>query len=284
MNLLLHPSTAHQLHSIAEAKPQAILISGGVGMGKQTIAETLITEVLGKKAVVNDPYILRISADDGAIGIENIRGIREFLRRKTAGTASIRRFVVILDAHTMTHEGQNALLKTLEEPPSDTMIILTTSDVTALKDTIRSRAQQLQVLPVDELTAVHFFNVHDSRDVRSAFYMSDGRPGLLSGLLVNKQNHEVVGGINQAKAVLTMNVYGRLVLVDELSKHKENAELLLAGLERVAVSGMRHAAVKNDPKSTKKFYTLSRHIYSIRQLLQVHTNAKLVLTKLMLEM
>ncbi len=53
---------------------------------------------------------------------------------------------VIYDADRMNDESQNALLKTLEEPPSDTLLILVTGNPSALLPTTRSRCQQVSLL------------------------------------------------------------------------------------------------------------------------------------------
>src|SRR5690606_112650 len=60
-----------------------------------------------------------------------------------------RKFAVIDDAHALTRESGNALLKTLEEPPPKCVIILTTDQPDALLPTIRSRAQFVRFRPLD---------------------------------------------------------------------------------------------------------------------------------------
>ena len=65
------------------------------------------------------------------------------------------RIFIVDDADKMNEEAQNALLKTLEEPPSYAVIILLTTNANELLPTIRSRAVLLSMLPVpeDELTS-----------------------------------------------------------------------------------------------------------------------------------
>lgn len=58
-------------------------------------------------------------------------------------TQGRRRVFIIRDAHRMNEEAQNALLKTLEEPPGTACLILVTSSATRLLPTIRSRCQQV---------------------------------------------------------------------------------------------------------------------------------------------
>lgn len=75
-------------------------------------------------------------------GIDQIRELREMVRY---APASGRYKVVILDeAHQLTDEASNALLKTLEEPPDKVIFILATTEPEKLADTIKSRAQLFQ--------------------------------------------------------------------------------------------------------------------------------------------
>jgi DNA polymerase-3 subunit gamma/tau len=72
-------------------------------------------------------------------GIDQIRELREMVRYAPAGG---RYKVVILDeAHMLTDEASNALLKTLEEPPDKVIFVMATTEPENLADTIRSRSQ-----------------------------------------------------------------------------------------------------------------------------------------------
>ena len=63
-----------------------------------------------------------------------------------------RRVFVIDDAHTMNDSAQNALLKSLEEPPARSHLVLVTSSPLALRQTIRSRCQLLRFGPLPRAT------------------------------------------------------------------------------------------------------------------------------------
>ncbi len=63
-----------------------------------------------------------------------------------------RRVFVIDDAHTMNDSAQNALLKSLEEPPPRSHLVLVTSSPLALRQTIRSRCQLLRFGPLPRAT------------------------------------------------------------------------------------------------------------------------------------
>ena len=86
--------------------------------------------------------------------IEQVRDLIERLGVRPA--RGPRRIVIVDDAETLNLPAQNALLKTLEEPPGHTMIILVTSSERALLDTVRSRMRPVRFGPlsVAEIAAV----------------------------------------------------------------------------------------------------------------------------------
>ncbi len=70
--------------------------------------------------------------------------------------ASERRVALINDAHRMNQEGANALLKTLEEPPSHALILLVCDNPDSLLPTIRSRCQVIRFFPLPKPTSAKF--------------------------------------------------------------------------------------------------------------------------------
>lgn len=85
------------------------------------------------------PRDLKVVAPDekGIISIETARDVATFLSR-TPGL-SLRKAVIVTDAHRLTEEAQNMLLKTIEEPPEDSVLMLLSVTPGALAETIRSR-------------------------------------------------------------------------------------------------------------------------------------------------
>lgn len=80
-------------------------------------------------------------------GINEARDLRERVRLTTHNPNAYR-VVIIDEAHQLTSEASQALLKTFEEPPENTMFILCTTEPNAILDTIRSRCQCLSFRPV----------------------------------------------------------------------------------------------------------------------------------------
>ena len=134
--------------------PPAYIFSGQRGVGKTTTARILAKALNCEKGPTAEPCnecrfckdvtggssldVMEIDAASNR-GIDQIRELREMVRYASAGG---RYRVVILDeAHQLTDEASNALLKTLEEPPERVLFILATTQPEDLPDTIRSRSQ-----------------------------------------------------------------------------------------------------------------------------------------------
>src|SRR5215468_10651387 len=135
----------------------AYIFSGARGVGKTTAARILAKALNCIKGPTPEPCgecdsckeiaagtsldVIEIDAASNR-GIDQIRELREMVRY---APAAARYKVVILDeAHQLTDEASNALLKTLEEPPERVVFILATTRADELVDTIKSRAQLFQ--------------------------------------------------------------------------------------------------------------------------------------------
>lgn len=118
--------------------PAAYLFAGPSGSGKKATAGFIATTLLGENK--NHPDLIRI-VPEKSIKIEVIREvIRRLSLRPVAGDRLV---VVIEDADFMTEGSANALLKTLEEPPSYVLFLLLTTAPEKLPSTIRSRCQRI---------------------------------------------------------------------------------------------------------------------------------------------
>jgi DNA polymerase III subunit gamma/tau len=132
----------------------AYIFSGARGVGKTTAARILAKamncvhgptaepcgecDACKEIAAGNSLDVIEIDAASNR-GIDQIRELREMVRY---APASSRSKVVILDeAHMLTGEASNALLKTLEEPPDRVVFVMATTEPEELVDTIRSRSQ-----------------------------------------------------------------------------------------------------------------------------------------------
>ncbi len=90
----------------------------------------------------NHPDFKEIKPDNSSIKISQIRELGEIVYKKPI--LSKRKVIIIDDADLMTEEAQNALLKTLEEPPEYIVIILIVSNESLLLNTIKSRCVKIK--------------------------------------------------------------------------------------------------------------------------------------------
>ncbi len=104
-----------------------------------------------RAAKAADPYYNIEIPRAIAIHIGQIRELRLSLARSISGAK--KRVVIISEAQMMNDKSQNAFLKTLEEPHTNTIIILTSSNANGLLPTVHSRCQDVRfdVLAVDEI-------------------------------------------------------------------------------------------------------------------------------------
>ncbi len=132
----------------------AYIFSGVRGVGKTTTARILAKALNCVKGPTPEPCnqcdscreiaagtsfdVIEIDAASNR-GIDQIRELREMVRYAPA--ASRYKVVILDEAHMLTDEASNALLKTLEEPPEKVIFVMATTQPEDLVETIRSRAQ-----------------------------------------------------------------------------------------------------------------------------------------------
>ena len=128
----------------------------------------VIKEELSKK--IQNPYRKLKIPRASNIKISSIRDIKKFLSYDYSDV--VYRIVLISDAHLMNEEAQNALLKSLEEPPEGVIFILTTPFPNILRETIRSRCWVINFQPLsnEDLTKIliSHFNFERSLAVKIA--------------------------------------------------------------------------------------------------------------------
>ena len=132
----------------------AYIFSGARGVGKTTAARILAKALNCVKGPTAEPCgvcdsckeiaagtsldVIEIDAASNR-GIDQIRELREMVRYAPAAARS--KVVILDEAHMLTSEASNALLKTLEEPPERVIFVMATTQPEDLVDTIRSRSQ-----------------------------------------------------------------------------------------------------------------------------------------------
>ncbi len=125
----------------------AYMFEGSKGIGKKEFAKELSRILLNKLNLDNEPDYIEIKPDGSSIKISQIRKFQSDIVIKPHGKYKI---YVIHESEKMTVEAQNAMLKTLEEPPKYAIIILVTNNKETLLDTIKSRCEIIKFTPIPE--------------------------------------------------------------------------------------------------------------------------------------
>lgn len=105
--------------------------------------EKAINEYLAQFGFSDPDVDLLYLKDDEKLGIEAVKKIREFFSIKPY--QKDKKAVVAVSADNLTHQAQNALLKSLEEPPTNSIIILGVTTDDRLLPTILSRCQIINI-------------------------------------------------------------------------------------------------------------------------------------------
>lgn len=173
--------------------PSAMLFSGDMGIGKRLAAVNFAKAV--NCLAPNDfdscdkcvqcrkidsgqhPDVTSVVSESDEIKIDTIRKVEETLSLRAL--EGMKKVVIIDDADTMNINAANAFLKTLEEPPPESLILLVSSNPDKLPATIRSRCVNVRFRPLPERECRDLISKNIGTGGADLVYrLAMGRPGL----------------------------------------------------------------------------------------------------------
>jgi DNA polymerase III delta' subunit len=189
---------------VAGNVPHAVLLSGPASVGKRSLALDLAAALLCTGAAGGarpcrscracrmvehgnhpDLHLLEPEGSGGQVGIggkDGKRGVRDLVTELALlPVEGIARVAIIGEAHRMNDDAQSALLKTLEEPPSGTTLILCADDEERLLPTVRSRCARVRLGTVSARDVEELLASRELADPPTAARLSrlaGGRSGL----------------------------------------------------------------------------------------------------------
>jgi DNA polymerase-3 subunit delta' len=175
--ILSNATAISRLQGILDRKrpAHAYLFSGPEGVGKR-LAALDFAKALGARVT-----LIQRPEDRHEILIAQVHEVI----RALSYTSEEARAVIFDDAHRMSEEAMNALLKTLEEPPERTFLILVSSVADRLLGTIRSRCQVIHFAPLPEEELARYAReklMLGGDDATAAALLAEGSIGSLTTL------------------------------------------------------------------------------------------------------
>lgn len=161
----------------------AYLISGPEGVGKRELVRALLPPLLDVGPLESatgwpdlpDFYPISLADGKSTLGVEEIRGLTDALA-KTRYRAP-RKVAVVEPANALTLNAANALLKTLEEPPGETVLLLVADRLSTLPATILSRCVLLRVQAPDPESALSWLESRGaSGNLEAALWLARSAP------------------------------------------------------------------------------------------------------------
>lgn len=233
----------------------AYLFTGPRGTGKTSVARILAHEI--NRLPYDGTNHLDIIEIDAASNrrIDEIRDLRDKIH--IAPTQAPYKVYIIDEAHMLTKEAFNALLKTLEEPPAHAIFILATTEVHKLPDTIISRTQRFNFKPAEaQLAASHLAAIAKKEGLSItpealALLAEHGRGSFRDSISMLDQASSHGKDVS-VETVQTMLGLAPQTAINQLSKIVQNGtpQQLMSELESLNEAGYNAAQVASQLSAT----------------------------------
>ena len=230
----------------------AHLIVGEDGVGKGKLANILAKFILNGDLDREYVDIINYSSEKSSFGVDDVRDIIEEVYKKPF--EKDKKVIIIHEGNKLTIQAQNALLKTIEEPPKGVYIILCES-LELILDTIKSRCEIYKLKPLTkselyEYIKIKKFNYYEN-EIKSAIAFSEGVPGRIDRYFNDDKLRELRNNIviliknlnkNDLEAILqqeesfsnlkndkeeVLNIFGLFIRDILINKEIENEEFII---------------------------------------------------------
>jgi hypothetical protein len=221
----------------------------------------------GKSLVIITPE------ETKGISIDAVRELQHVLAQSAdRSSAAISRIVCLYEVHRMSTEAQNAFLKTLEELPQRTAVILI-GDSTAMLQTILSRCFLLPLLPITAEQAISYATSQkiDEKSAEQFYMLADGSWSVFEESI--KSGSYATDSITEAKRYLQATVFERQAQHSSITKDRATLYQFLKSVALVCKSAMRHASSVQQKQQWKNKLSLT---LSALQRIEENGNVRLI--------
>ena len=231
----------------------AHLIAGEDGVGKGKLANILAKFILNGDLDREYVDIINYSSEKSSFGVDDVRDIIEEVYKKPF--EKDKKVIIIHEGNKLTIQAQNALLKTIEEPPKGVYIIILCESLELILDTIKSRCEIYKLKPLTKSELYEYIKIkkfnYDENEIKSAIAFSDGVPGRIDRYFNDDKLRELRNNIviliknlnkNDLEAILqqeesfsnlkndkeeVLNIFGLFIRDILINKEIENEEFII---------------------------------------------------------
>lgn len=227
----------------------AHLICGEDGIGKSVLAVNLAKLILNGDLDREYVDIINYRTEKASFGVDDVRNIIEEVQKKPF--EGNKKVIIIREGNKLTIQAQNALLKTIEEPPTGVYIIILCESLELILDTIKSRCETYKLTPLSkeelyEYVEIKGYNKNDP-EVRSAISFSAGVPGRIDRYLNDDKLKELRNKIVELLIKITKNDPQLLLEQEEsLISYKGDKEEVLSIISDFIRDIMIHKEIENE--------------------------------------
>ena len=311
-SIIGHDQVVKQLSHAIESNrvAGAYLFTGPANIGKETVALYFAKSInctasekgscntcLSCRKIDNGnhPDVQMIRPSGAWMKIDQIRELQKWIVYQPL--EGKRKVYILTAVECMNLEAANCLLKTLEEPPAASVLVLSTTNLDSLLPTIRSRCQIIDFhpLPIPELAAnlIQQFNLEE----RKAFLIATQSSGAVGKALTQLRGAENISQEKIPEIIETSNRLAAFRIAEKLSQNQEELDrlvtwyrdllLLHQGAPVDSLTHIYHAESLKQltPRySRMKLQTAIKTIFETKDLLKRNVNATLALEVMVLKL
>ena len=279
----MNSSTEKSVNLFINNPSSAVVLISKNGSGKGTIAKFIIDSVKSQPGQLIDSRDLIVIGDNtDKIAIDYVRLSLKNLAYKAINSKGYSRFVVIEHAERLATDSQNMILKTVEEPPENTMVILTLDSKNSLLPTLLSRLTQINIGNIDTKNLKKYFinQGFDLKDIDLAMLASSNRIGEALSILSGDNGR--IESLKRCKNILSMSKTDKLSLINNIYKDRAEVTSIINDLLTISRASLENAS-RNNSSSSMSWSNIVNELLIAKNAFAKKANSKLVLTKLFLE-
>lgn len=236
----------------------AYIFEGTSGIGKHKFSVELAKILLDMGNLENSPDYIEINPSGSSIKISQVRELQSDIIIKPHKNYKI---YVINEAEKLTVEAQNALLKTLEEPPGYIIIILITENKETLLNTIKSRCEMIKFIPLSIIDIQNYLIDKHNIDEKKAKYISSFCRGSISKALELVDSEEFKTTRSNIQNLIELIIEGNIVdMLDTLSSFEQNKENIVDTLD-IMITYFRDIMIMKEKVNKEMIINIDQLVY-----------------------